>query len=362
MRRTLAWCAVCAASLAASCSSSPAGVSDAGGDDATADAAGGVDAAHDSGAAADASDAHADGPADATADGDATADAHDAAAESAVDAAEASADAPGDSPVDAAPDSAADAGPVACFAMRIDQQNAHVTAPSAGWNLGGGDWTLEAWIKPHGAFAGNVVFVLNEANLANEVRLLYDDTTGAIGCSTYSGSCPCGKGTGNMTLSAGNLRDGRWHHAACMRQGSIGKLYVDGVEADTDVVSTNLVPASNIAFGQPSGYPSYQAAPVVVGPFRFSSAARYVTSFTPAHTWPVDAHTVTQYLSATGFAGSLVDEAGGDNTSTAATGVSASSDTPCSPAGDAGTTGDGGDAGDAGSADSGGASDAAEGG
>jgi hypothetical protein len=244
--------------------------------------------------------------------------------------------------------------------MRVDQPSAHVTAPSTGWNLGGGDWTLEAWIKPHGAFAGGVVFVLNEANLVNEVRLLYDDTTGAIGCTTYSGAGPTGKGTGNLTLSAGDLRDGAWHHAACVRLGGIGKLYVDGVESDTDVVSTDLVAASNIAFGQPSGYPALLAAPVVVGPFRFSSAARYLTSFTPAHIWPVDGHTVTQYLSATPFAGSLVDEAGGDNTSTAATGVSASSDTPCSPGGDAGTGSDAGDAGDASPGDSGGASDAGE--
>jgi hypothetical protein len=348
MKRILAGSAAWALGLVASCSSTPAAVSDGGSDDGTAvDASGGADATHESGNAVDASDARSDGPgSDGTAGGDATSDgtASDAHGDALADGAnEAATDAGSESSSDSSTDSPAEAGTVACYAMHIDQQTANVSAPNTGWNLGGGDWTLEAWVKAHDAFAGGVIFVLNEAYLTNEIRFTYDDTTGAIGCTTYSGACPCGKGTGNMSLGAGDIRDGAWHHAACVRLGAVGKLYIDGVESDTDNISTSLVPASDIAFGQPSGYPSYDAAPVIVGPFRFSNYARYLSNFTPAHTWPVDAHTITQYLSASPFAGSLVDEAGGDNTSTSATGVSASSDTPCSPAG----SGDAGDAGDA---------------
>jgi hypothetical protein len=354
MRPILAGGAAWALGLVASCSSSPAVVSDGGSDDGTAlDASGGVDAMHESGTASDASDARSDGPGDAAADGsggDATGDG------TAGDAhGDAPADAQADGPTDASPDSASDAaadaaetGAVTCYAMRIDQPTANVSAPNTGWNLGGGDWTIEAWIKAHDAFSSGLgyVFVVNEANLVNEIRFTYDDATGEIGCTTYSGSCPCGKGTGNLSLSAGDIRDGAWHHAACVRFGGIGKLYIDGVESDTDNVSTSLVPASDIAFGQPSGYPAatFGAAPVIVGPFRFSSLARYDTNFAPAHSWAIDAHTITQYLSASPFAGTLVDEAGGDNTSTSAAGVSASTDTPCSPAG----RGDAGDAGGAG--------------
>jgi hypothetical protein len=365
MRRILAWVAACGTGLAASCSNSPSTPGDGGADDASVDASGGVDATHGSSG----SDARGDGPgSDATADAsgtDATGDgpAKDATGDAVADgsgdgAADSAADSPTDSAGDSAGDSSSEAGTVACYAMRIDQQTANVAAPNTGWALGGGDWTLEAWIKAHDAFTGGVVFVLNEATLTNEVRLTYDDTTGSIGCTTYSGSCPCGKGTGNMSLAAGDIRDGAWHHAACVRVGGIGKLYLDGVESDTDIVSTSLTPASDIAFGQPSGFPSYVAAPVLVGPFRFSDLARYSSSFAPSQTWAVDSHTITQYLSGSPFAGALVDEAGGDNTSTSATGVSASSDSPCSPAAGGGDAGDAGDAADGSAGDANEAGDA----
>jgi hypothetical protein len=218
--------------------------------------------------------------------------------------------------------------PTTCYAVRINQANANISAPSTGWNVGTGNWTLEAWVKAHDAFTGGGIAFLNESYLTNEVRFFYDNTTGKVGCSTYSGSCPCGKGTGNMNMASGAINDGSWHHVACVRTGGNGKLYVDGQQVDTDIISTSMIPASNIGIGQPTGYPSYGAAPVLLGPIRFSSVARYTATFTPAANWSVDSSTVTQYLVADAFAGTLIDQAGGDNTSTSASGVIASNDVP----------------------------------
>ena len=233
-------------------------------------------------------------------------------------------------------DAGSDGGPApTCYAVRINQSNANISAPSAGWNVGAGDWTLEAWVKPHDAFTGGAIAVLNESYLTNEVRLTYDNVSGTVGCTTYSGSCPCGKGTGNLNMASGAIHDGSWHHVACVRTGGNGKLYVDGQQVDTDIITTSMIPASDIGIGQPTGYPSYAAAPVLLGPMRFSSVARYATTFTPTVSWSVDSSTVTQYLVATAFTGTLIDEAGGDNSSTSASGVASSSDLPplCTSAG-----------------------------
>jgi hypothetical protein len=366
MRKNLLCGVVWVAGLVAGCSSSSVVSNRDGGDDGTPGAAGiGQDASHE---AASNGDAHGDAPRDAAGGGaDANAEASsDASSDATTDAsAEGAADSPttsdsgdaaaltdaSDAPAasdssdvgttsdtgtdgtDATSDAGTDAGPL-CYAMRIGQASATVSAPSTGWSLGTGDWTLETWIKAHDAFAGGSVFVLNEATLTNDVRLAYDSTTGNVKCTTYSGSCPCGKGTGNMSLSAGPIHDGAWHHVACIHTGGVGKLYVDGAESDTDIVTTSLTPTSDIAFGQASddaGGATNVAAPVLVGPFRFSNVVRYVSSFTPAHTWSLDANTVTQYLVAGPFAGALVDEAGGKSTSTSASGVTASPDTPCCP-------------------------------
>jgi cysteine-rich repeat protein len=215
-----------------------------------------------------------------------------------------------------------------CYAMRVDQATANVPAPNTGWGLGTGDWTLESWVKSHDAFTGGVIFTFNQSYLANDINLSYDNSTGNIQCSTYSDHCPCGKGTGNLSLAGGNIRDGAWHHVACVRSGNMGKLFIDGAQVDTDVITTSLVAMSQTAYGSPSGYSS-NAAPLVLGPFRFSKVARYAGAFTPGRTWNVDTSTVAQYLVLHPFAGVLVDEAGGDNTTTSAVGVSASTDTPC---------------------------------
>jgi len=218
--------------------------------------------------------------------------------------------------------------PLSCYAVSLDTPNSRIEVPVAGWNLGLNDWTLELWIKAHDAFGGGFV----TGNYAyNSVWMDYSDTTGEISCHTYGGGCPCGKGTGNLSLTSGPINDGAWHHIACVRTGGTGTLYVDGVKVATDIVTTMLLASSNIVIGQPAWHTtSYTAAPLLIGPYRFSRVARYIGTFVPRKHWSIDASTVTQYLTVNPFSTQLVDEAGGDNTSVVAKDVSASADTPCS--------------------------------
>jgi hypothetical protein len=157
------------------------------------------------------------------------------------------------------------------------------------------------------------------------------DANGRFSCRTYHDYCPCTKGSGNLTVTSAPLNDGTWHHVACVRTGGTGKLYVDGTLADTDVVDVNLSVNSNISIGQPSGYPGYEAAPIVLGPWRFSSTARYTGSFAPTKTWAVDGSTVSQFLVSGGLVGSTItDEAGGNNNATVTSSIVAATG-PCGP-------------------------------
>ena len=86
-----------------------------------------------------------------------------------------------------------------------------------------------------------------------------------------------------------------------------------------------------LSLGKPSGYPASTAATMLLGPWRFSSTTRYPSPpFAPAKTWVVDGNTVSQFLVDRDFVTALVDEAGGDNSSTSSSGVSPEAlDTPC---------------------------------
>jgi hypothetical protein len=194
---------------------------------------------------------------------------------------------------------------------------------AAGWGLGTGNWTLEFWIKAHADFSGDRVIAMNEGYVAHNVQALYRE--GRVICYTYKDVT----GPGNLYVASSVITDGQWHHIACVRTGSTGTIYTDGQASASGDVEVNLQVNSNVAIGKPSGYAMYRAAPVLLGPTRFSSVARYMSNFTPAKSWTVDASTVAQYLVDQGFTGSLIDEAGGDNNSTAVSNIAASNDTPC---------------------------------
>jgi hypothetical protein len=242
--------------------------------------------------------------------------------------------APDGGPLEAGPEPP-DAGPPpplkpACYAVSLDDITSTISAPATGWTLGGGDWTLEAWVKVRSTADATreTIIQLNQAYTTDGLGLAFDDSTGNVIAGTYGGSCPCGPGTGNLDMFGGDVRGG-WHHVAATRHEGNAWLYVDGLLVKTDVIDTRLLVQSDLGIGAMSGYPA-SAFDGIVGPVRFSRVVRYTGSFTPETNWAVDSNTVTQYLTTKPFAGGvLTDEAGSDNTSTASGHVSPSEDTPC---------------------------------
>ena len=115
---------------------------------------------------------------------------------------------------------------------------------------------------------------------------------------------------------------------ACVRNGSNLSLWVDGtLEGEEFNIQNNFQSVGLMSLGMMSGYigqTGYQAAPVFIGPTRFSNVARYGTRFTPFDQWPHDSATVMQFLVQKSYdqnIGQLIDEVDGDNTCTSFGGV-----------------------------------------
>jgi hypothetical protein len=206
-------------------------------------------------------------------------------------------------------------GTCACatHAIKATLENARVTFPPTGTDVGSGNFTLEFWVKPHDEYPtegdASVVFQGNENHGINTVVCRYSLSTHRVSCWTYGNS-------GNSPIvSSSPLAVGEWGHIAFVRSGLTEALFTNGSlteSVDTSIVT--LVAMSNFAIGEPNGYPQQSAAPMFYGPFRFSKSARYAVNFVPVKGWAVDADTVAQWLVSTPFDGStLIDEAGGNN-------------------------------------------------
>lgn len=204
--------------------------------------------------------------------------------------------------------------PEPCLAIEYTAPDARISVDPTGWGLGTSDFTLEFWVRHHGDFAGNRVIGMNEDYGVDTVQVFLDEDNQVI-CNTYSGSCPCGPGSGNAYVPSPPIDDGAWHHVACVRSGGEMELFFDGVSSGTDIIDVDLQAMSPVSLGRQGGYPTSTAAPIDLGATRFSSTARYGADFVPATDWSIDGSTVSQFLTTTAFDGTtLVDESGADNT------------------------------------------------
>jgi len=199
---------------------------------------------------------------------------------------------------------------------------------NTGLGVGTGDWTVEYWVRYDGAFTNSgagSIFTQNEDYSTYAIRSNFT-LDGMVHTYTYDES------TGNSNVVNGysdSITDGRWHHVAFSYGAGTLKTYTNGVLSGTYSGGPDLRELSPMAIGEPSGYSSYEAASVSLGPIRFSSEDRYPTGFTPAADWANDQYTIAQYLTQTPFDGiTLTDEAGGDNTGTHRQDMVALSDCP----------------------------------
>lgn len=150
---------------------------------------------------------------------------------------------------------------------------------SAGTDFGSGDFTLEAWIRPDNVSGYNAVLGQN-----------YSTTGGAL----YILSGQLNYYQGGDLVFGGTISVNTWHHVAISRSGSILRGFLDGTLVDTGTPQT--ISDNDLYVGAsdpgPNNVPSTEYFDGEIYRPRWSSIARYTSSFTPEQYYGVDADTV----------------------------------------------------------------------
>lgn len=174
-----------------------------------------------------------------------------------------------------------------------------------------GDFTLELWLRWHGEFvasASSAVLTTNQLLPANGL-ILACALDPVLGCAfnLVAGASLAEAEHLYVPLGTASV----WHHLAFQRTGGELRAFLDGVPGEVTASSAKLVATSGIALGRNGQVPPRDAAPVSVGPVRFSTIARYAGPFTPVRYLASDEHTAFSWLSSGAFDGATLSDTSG---------------------------------------------------
>jgi hypothetical protein len=135
--------------------------------------------------------------------------------------------------------------------LRTGGQNDAVTFTDFSATVLNGDFTIEAWIRPNAALAGqNTIFGVRGATLT---RFFHGDE------GTPTLSVVIADGSEVTTAPATVITPSVYQHVACVREGLQVTLYVNGVEVETQTLASAPTPAGVSGWGsddnEPSQYP-----------------------------------------------------------------------------------------------------------
>lgn len=97
-------------------------------------------------------------------------------------------------------------------------------------NFGTGNFTLEAWVNVPSAadLSDSPVIVMKGATGTGQSRYMVSvDPTGQVVFEVSDGS-----GVATITTTADAINDDSWHHIAVVREGAMGKIYIDGLPVE----------------------------------------------------------------------------------------------------------------------------------
>ena len=184
-------------------------------------------------------------------------------------------------------------------------------ADSSAFDLGTGDFTLEAWVYPTSDGSYRKIFVSGGWGVGpdGEYDYIIDKTDGgALRIQLYDDdAAPYVSTTGTMTLNA-------WNHVAAVRSGTTVSLYIDGTASGTMTGSWDLVSHGNPQIGiQTDVSATTQMWDGYIAGVRISNSARYTGNFTPS-TGPYTSDANTMFLLDTWDGGLGEDSSGNNNT------------------------------------------------
>jgi len=136
------------------------------------------------------------------------------------------------------------------------------------------DFTFEFWMKNN-----------SQDSYAVLLSSVGTGTTGSISCSSFTGNkLRFNYAPGSYLASTTNLVDNAWHHVAITRASGNLRLFIDGVEEDSDATnSANITWSGNAFFDWLGNTLSDNEYRGFIDAIRITSGvARYTSTFTPS--------------------------------------------------------------------------------
>ena len=208
--------------------------------------------------------------------------------------------------------------------LLFDGTDDYVEIPTSGdFNLGAGDWTIEAWARWRERDDQMWILTWRDAYADDgcaphhcHMQFGYNHLTNNLGL--YWRQDP-GDGVSFPVEADHELVVGEWFHFAAVRNGSTLTLYINGEYKNDRSISGGMrtlddsmyIGASvrNAAAGLREFWNGY------IGPVRFSSTARYTSDFTPTADWSSDSSTVALWPMNAG-SGSVMEDHADDHDGT----------------------------------------------
>ena len=141
-----------------------------------------------------------------------------------------------------------------------------------------GDFTIEGWMKPDAGSSGSFINRFDVGPLGIGWQM-YLESNGRMSFYQYSSS----GGSYPIRAVGPDVRDGQWHHVAVTRQGSVLRLFVEGVQVGTGESSVNYTSSvARLSVGyQVQGNSRYPMRGGIEDVRITKDVARYTANFTP---------------------------------------------------------------------------------
>ncbi len=123
-----------------------------------------------------------------------------------------------------------------------------VSSPdSADWNFGSGDFTIDGWFRLTTAVTALSQVVVGQFSNADQAWIVYVGAAGKLNLFVATNDAGSPFNISGATV----LSNATWYHFACVRDGNVGRVYIDGVQDGSgSVLGTMLNSAQTLLIGE----------------------------------------------------------------------------------------------------------------
>ena len=155
-------------------------------------------------------------------------------------------------------------------------------ADSTEFTMGGGDWTIECWIRRRRVDTDEWFLVQGDGTGANTPFGLHIDPS-----TNYLEGRARSDSSGQIDFAGTTpMQTGLWYHCALVRDGSTLRLFLNGTQENTNAIAGTLVDSTGpLCMGALTDAGSAATSCYMQDARVYQGIAKYTTSFIPASTW-----------------------------------------------------------------------------